>query len=413
MERCDTRTKLEAQAYVAWIHGTLHFELQLWGKATENLKKAQVIYEKLAAAVPEQDQLPYKQRVEEIAPSLRYCAYNIGDEKAVDLLELRSQGVLENLDELISQNKGKVVFEEIDWFGLKVPVKIERVRLFLLSIKGLDDSLKHAEEVQDKIKILENMFIDLRDIVALTRDEAKSDPNNQLLLTYLISIRTHRTLQRNLLLVQQTRKPQDCVRLLDINIQQLTELKQNDHLLQDTAAQNQYETELTAFRSIKSYYSAKVHMNAKRWREAAALLNNCRSYALPKQPSALLPELTALITTMTTNIDSDILLCRANYATELEQETETPPPSKPYRSKKPLAERLDEFREEPQLLTKNPNIVSQPTMEPVPVKPLFFDLALNHIEMPSLKEKLEGGAKQKQAAGISGFVKGLWGWGKK
>lgn len=67
----------------------------------------QVVYEKLASALPEEEQLPYKQRVEEIAPSLRYCAYNIGDEKEVDLLELRSQGVLENFETLISQTKEK------------------------------------------------------------------------------------------------------------------------------------------------------------------------------------------------------------------------------------------------------------------------------------------------------------------
>lgn len=40
---CDARTKLEAQAYVAWIHGSLHFELQLWKPAMENLKKAQLV----------------------------------------------------------------------------------------------------------------------------------------------------------------------------------------------------------------------------------------------------------------------------------------------------------------------------------------------------------------------------------
>jgi signal recognition particle subunit SRP68 len=40
-DKCDARTKLEAQAYVAWIHGSLHFELQLWKPAMENLKKAQ------------------------------------------------------------------------------------------------------------------------------------------------------------------------------------------------------------------------------------------------------------------------------------------------------------------------------------------------------------------------------------
>lgn len=88
---------------------------------------------------------------------------------------------------------------------------------------------------------------------------------------------------------------------------------------------------------------------------------------------------------------------------------------KVYKNKKPLIERLDEFREEPQLLSKNPNVVTlPPEMKPVPAKPLFYDLALNYVEMPSLQEKLDDGkGSQKQGAGISGFVKGLWGWGKK
>lgn len=80
-----------------------------------------------------------------------------------------------------------------------------------------------------------------------------------------------------------------------------------------------------------------------------------------------------------------------------------------------MIERLDEFREDPQLLSKNPNVVNlPPAMEPVPAKPLFYDLALNYVEMPSLQEKLDDGkGQQKQGASISGFVKGLWGWGKK
>lgn len=117
------------------------------------------------------------------------------------------------------------MLHEVNWFGVKVPVRVERVRLFLLSIEGLDDSLKHAEDAQAKIKILENMFIDLRDIIALTREEARNDNKDvQLLLSYLISIRVERTIQRNLLLIQQTRKPQDCVRLFDIIIQQVMSL---------------------------------------------------------------------------------------------------------------------------------------------------------------------------------------------
>ena len=48
------------------------------------------IYEKLASALNEDERILYLQRVEEITPSIRYCAYNIGDQSAIkDLVEMR------------------------------------------------------------------------------------------------------------------------------------------------------------------------------------------------------------------------------------------------------------------------------------------------------------------------------------
>ncbi|KAL3273490.1 hypothetical protein HHI36_014931 [Cryptolaemus montrouzieri] len=415
-ERCDARTKLEAQAYAAWIQGSLEFELHLWLKATENLKKAQVIYEKLISTLSEDDQLPYKQRVEEIAPSLRYCAYNIGDEKAVDLLELKSQGVLENFETLVAQTKEKTaqVLHEIQWFGVKVPVTIERVRLFLIGIEGLDESLRNAENTQAKIKILEDLFIDLRDIISLTRESARSEKQNQILLSYLLSIRVERTSQRNLLLVHQTRRAQDCVRLLDIIIQQTNELTQNDIIKNDEKAQKYYGEQITAYRLLRSFYLAKTQAAQKRWREAAVLYDLTQKAISGKLPNIQLAELEELIKHVKQFVEIEKSKAQANFVLEKEDENITIVPQKVYKNKKPLIERLDDFREEPQLLSKNPNLVSLPTsMEPIPSKPLFYDLALNFVEFPDLSEKLEGAQKSKQGAGISGFVKGLWGWGKK
>lgn len=416
LERCDARTQLEAQAYVAWIHGSLQFELQLWLKATENLKKAQVIYEKLANALPEEEQLPYRQRVEEIAPSLRYCAYNIGDDKAVDLLELRSQGVLETLDSLVSQTKEKTaaILYEITWQGIKIPIRIERVRLFLISIEGLDESLKHAEDNQAKIKILENLFIDLRDVISLTRESARTEKQDQLVLAYLLSIRIERTSQRNLLLIQQTKKPQDSVRLLDINIQQTTELAQNETIKDNSIIQNYFDNQLTAYKSLRSYYLAKTHAAAKRWKEAAILFDMSGKAAVNLKVNSDLKELTQLLIVVKDTYETEVASAKANFVLDAQEEQTIPVPQKVFKSKKPIIERLDEFREEPQLLSKNPNLVSlPPSMEPVPVKPLFFDLANNLVEFPDLTEKLEGQSKAKEGAGITGFVKGLWGWGSK
>ncbi|KAL1497686.1 hypothetical protein ABEB36_008605 [Hypothenemus hampei] len=418
MERCDVRTQLEAQAYVAWIHGSLHFELEMWSKATENLKKAQVIYEKLAATLPEAEQIPYKQRVDEIAPSLRYCAYNIGDEKAVNLLELRSQGILETLNALVFEatTKTAAILHEVTWFGLKIPIRNERVRLLLLSIEGLDDSLKNAEDNQAKIKILENLFIDLRDVISLARESSRTEKQDQLLLAYLLSIRIERTSQRNLLLVQQSKKPQDSVRLLDINIQQTTEISQNEAIKDNELAQSRFDHQLQAYKALRSFYLAKTHLAAKRWKEAAILFHFSNESTKDLKPvnENFITELSQLIKMVQETADTEMVIAKANYALGIQEDEGVALPQKVFKSKKPLIDRLDEFREELQLLSKNPNLVSlPPNMEAVPAKPLFFDLANNLVTFPDLSEKLEGQTKAKQAAGISGFVKGLWGWGKK
>lgn len=168
------------------------------------------------------------------------------------------------------------MLHEVEWFGEKVPIRLERARLFLLSIEGLDDSLKHAEDLQAKITILENMFIDLRDVVGYVRDETKNNDSRdiQLLLAYLISIRVERTIQRNLFLIQQTKKPQDCVRLFDIIIQQLTELSQTDVLKGNEPAQKSYDAQLKAYRALRRFYMAKTHAAFRRWKEAAAFFDN-------------------------------------------------------------------------------------------------------------------------------------------
>lgn len=396
------------------MHGTLHFELQLWAKATENLTKAQVIYEKLASALPEDEQACYKQRVEEISPSLRYCAYNIGEDKAVDLLELRSQGILENFDTLVSQTKEKTaaILHEIKWFDINVPIRMDRVKIFLLAIENLDDSINRAETTQAKIKIIEDMFIDLRDIIS----EVRKDPKEQLVLSYLLSIRIDRTVQRNLLLIRQTKKPQDICRLLDIIIQQHTELMQFEQLVGNAKAQAAYSQRLDAYRALRAFYMAKTHALFRRWKEATATFDICEDRVSAIKKNKYDGILGEMINYVAEKADLERAVAHANVVLEKHEEEAAPVPQKQYKSKKPLMERLDEFREDPQLLTKNPNVVPVPIpMTPVSPKPLFYDLALNYVQMPdALQDMVEGTKKeQKQGAGISGFVKGLWGWGKK
>ena len=54
----------------------------------------------------------------------------------------------------------------------------------------------------------------------------------------------------------------------------------------------------------------------------------------------------------------------------------------------PLCDRLDEYVEDAGLTSKKPSLVHfPPEFQPVPAKPLFFDLALSQVEFPPLDEK--------------------------
>lgn len=49
-----------------------------------------------------------------------------------------------------------------------------------------------------------------------------------------------------------------------------------------------------------------------------------------------------------------------------------------------------------------------PSMEPAPCKPLFFDVALNHVKFPDLEDKIEP-----VRGGIGGVVKSIFNWRRK
>ncbi|XP_017797746.1 PREDICTED: signal recognition particle subunit SRP68 [Habropoda laboriosa] len=425
---CDARTKLEAQAYVAWIHGSLHFELQLWKKAMENLKKAQVVYGKLASALQESEQVMYNARVEELAPSLRYCAYNIGDTTAIDdLMQMRGQlsgELLASLDSLIAQTREKQAnAEEVTWRGKSCGMVPPRAAGLLIADSRLNQTLEKAATNQAKIDLLEAHLIDCKDAISVVRDsfknELKSKDNDKLspqqhLITYLQYIRLSRTLERNLALIKTAEesakaKPQDIVRLYEAALHNLVEISQ---LQDDEEFLREQEAKTKSYRAFRCYYMAQALANLHRWREAMALYQRSAQHVKnAMEYGKVLPEsLREAIQKLETSIEGAKYAAHAHSVLEEEQEEE-PGVNKYTKTKKPLYERLHEFREDPALLTKQPNVYKlPPTMQPIPCKPLFFDLAFNMVEFPDLTEKLGDQAKKGGQAGLTGFVKGLWGW---
>ncbi len=166
----DARSKLEAQAYSLWISGTLAFELSSWSDAMAALNSAAAIYEKLAVTLNEEEAAVYRGRIDEIAPSLRYCAYNIGDASArQDLLNMRGHQGLTDLEELINQTREQqaATLQEVEWRGRKMAVKQEKVRVFLLREQEFMETEVNADGIEhdDKIAAYESLLMDCKDAI--------------------------------------------------------------------------------------------------------------------------------------------------------------------------------------------------------------------------------------------------------
>ena len=83
--------------------------------------------------------------------------------------------------------------------------------------------------------------------------------------------------------------------------------------------------------------------------------------------------------------------------------------------KVPLIDRLDIYYEDPDLSKGKANLVPfPPSFTPIPCKPLFFDLAYEHLSFPALDDKMASPGQPGGAQGASGGWLGGWlGWGSK
>lgn len=444
--KCDARTKLEAQAYAAWLKGLLCFELQQWQSAMECFGKSQTIYEKLSQALNEDERMLYTQRVEELLPNIRYCAYNIGDESAInDLMQMRLAGkatgedmLAADLDHLIAQTREKqsVTLSEIQWLNRKIPVRQEKVRVFLLSVQESQTEVDKAPDFDTKIAVYERLLLDCKDALQALRDETKMDQSKsrsegqQSSLTYLHSyltyIRLSKTVERNLLIIESLKrnlensgdaavdgkkqaKPQDLVRPYEIIIQNLNEMTQLAGVDSDSAFVEELQSQILVYKAYRCYCIAQAYAAANKWVEAMALYQRVGQYCKLASANALSDKkLSHLLKELEANIEANKYTAHALSILGTDQVAEQM--GSLSLQEKSLAERLDIYYEDPKLTSRQPHIAEfPPKFKPIPCKPLFFDLALNQVDFPPLDDRVE----QKKGGGITGFVRGwLGGWKK-
>ncbi|KAG5853746.1 hypothetical protein ANANG_G00029560 [Anguilla anguilla] len=447
--RVDAKTKLEAQAYTSYLSGMVQFELQQWKAAMEAFNKCKTIYEKLASAFTEELAVLYHQRVEEISPNIRYCAYNIGDQNAMnDLMQMRlSAGggggmMAEKLETLITQTRAKqaATMSEVEWRGRTVPVKIDKARIFLLGLgdteapsrrsvparaavsggRAWHPELLHAANEDTKERLYETLLAECRDTIQAVREEIKSDAKQRERavdadtgkvsnLQYL-----HRQTEGCRSPASESKRgprPQDLIRLYDIILQSLAELSALQGLEEDHTFQKEVSLKTLVYKAYRCFFIAQSYVLVKKWSEALVLYERVLKYAREVQTKAKslnnslqdLPDVQELIS----EVNAEKYSLQAAAILDTGDAAEAPQQLQ-VKDNKPLCERLEAFHLDPALLGKQPNLVPfPPDFQPVPCKPLFFDLALNHVAFPPLDDKVE----QKGKGGLTGYIKGIFGFG--
>ncbi|KAL3996250.1 aminoacylase [Sarotherodon galilaeus] len=446
--RVDAKTKLEAQAYTAYLTGMVEFELQEWKQAMEAFNKCKTIYEKLASAFTEDLAVLYRQRVDEISPNIRYCAYNIGDQNAInDLMQMRLTGggggmMAEKLEALITQARTKqaATMSEVEWRGRTVPVKIDKARVFLLGLADNEAAIAQAANEETKEHLYETLLAECRDTIQAVKEELKTEAkqrerssdgdtgkvsNLQYLHSYLTYIKLCTLVKRNESMAHTLQaklkepeadenkrgpRPQDLIRLYDIILQSLAELSTLQGLEDDHTFQKEVSLKTLVYKAYRCFFIAQSYVLVKKWSEALVLYERVLKYAKEVQSKAKslnnslkdLPDVQELIA----EVNAEKYSLQAAAILDTDEIVEVP--QQLVKDNTPLCDHLETFRFDPTLVGKQPSLVQfPPDFQPIPCKPLFFDLALNHVAFPPLDDKVE----QKGKGGLTGYIKGIFGFG--
>jgi signal recognition particle subunit SRP68 len=444
MDGCDARTKLEVTAYWQWLNGNILFEQQSWQKSLDSFGDSRNIYQKLGNAVSDDQRSLYHQRVEEITPNIRYCAYNIGGlpTDVSELMKLRSDAVGSDMlsakiDEVLAKTseKAAVALTEVQWEGKSIPVKNEKIRVCLIKLNQMAREIEMVEGREERMEVFEKLLMEYQDAIQVVKDEIhqdsmadkkKSQKTEQLkstyqnLLDYLVHQKLTQGIQRNLLLLetleeskfgQKSAKPEEFVRVYDILLQQITEL--GDLQSSDLNQQKFLIGQTFYCKANRCYYLSETYTAMRKWMEGIALLERAlehniqsvehfRGCDIPdsQQYVSKLQKLREIIHGRKCELKVNNVLDSHNLEDSMGRLS---------LQDKPITSQLD-YHNLTSVGLSMGNVTLSPIpseYKPLPTKPLFFDLALDHIEFPPLAHR----AEKRGGSGLTGFVKGLF-WGK-
>lgn len=195
-------------------------------------------------------------------------------------------------------------------------------------------------------------------------------------------------------------------------------------IIYDQQAQSDLELQCSYYRTLRAFYISLHYLLNKKYKESLGFCFRVESYLKQLEPSlasvgknteiereklrqfeAQLNQLKIELNQSKYKIQTNVIL--EDDSVSMDEGSKENEMERGKLEKTPLNERLDVYCDDPKVTA---NVVKMALeFEPIPCKPLFFDLALNHVELPSYDDKIDA-KKQTQPAGVKGFIKGFFGF---
>ncbi|XP_059277212.1 uncharacterized protein LOC132031319 [Lycium ferocissimum] len=455
----DSRTSLEAEAYAAYMKGSLLFEQdQNWDVALKCFKSARAVYEELGKYGDLENQVLCRERVEELEPSIRYCLHKIG-ESNLQTSELVSIGEMEGpaldlfkakleaaMAEARSQQAASMT--EFHWLGNKFPISNAKTRVSILKAQELEKDIHGSAAdslpAEKKLVLYDKIFAAYHEARSCIRNDLVTAANSENVKDELSgldkaigAILGQRTIERNQLLVkiaknklnkvrddknEKLTKPEELVRLYDLLLQNTADLSDlvssgRDRKMEEVALAEECELKSMVFRAERCLYLAKSYSSAGKRTEAYALYSRARSLAdaaLMKLQSANAADQVMIKELRTLYNESRSNSCVEHAKGIMEEEKAPENLSKKIsnislsgtdkKMEKLLMEKMDTYESAvgEASMKAVPRIETfPPAFQPVPRNPIVLDLAYNLIEFPSLDARTKKDKK--------GFISRFWG----
>eukprot|EP01087_Luapelamoeba_hula_P011909 TRINITY_DN3301_c0_g1_i2.p1 TRINITY_DN3301_c0_g1~~TRINITY_DN3301_c0_g1_i2.p1 ORF type:complete len:645 (-),score=135.76 TRINITY_DN3301_c0_g1_i2:287-2221(-) len=184
----DDKTKLEAEAYSAWMSANFLLYHEQWADARDKFSLARRIYDQLGVVGHVEQQEEFKQRVREIDPSIRFCTYNLnvaggaGDQEST-LSELRgdahnaASAVLQaQLDKVMAdvRKKQSETMREISWGGKTISVKADKAREHILAAQEQIFEIEKTNNIDAKVPLYDHLLYCYTEALNAIRDDIRA-----------------------------------------------------------------------------------------------------------------------------------------------------------------------------------------------------------------------------------------------